>query len=45
MNDIECIELLLDSGTGILEAMDAAGLDCDCTPLRVVVEPEADRAG
>lgn len=30
MNDCECMELMLDNATGVLEAMDAAGVGCTC---------------
>lgn len=30
MNDCDCMELMLDNATGVLEAMDAAGVGCAC---------------
>jgi hypothetical protein len=33
MIELECVELLLDPCSGVLESLDAAGVDCDSSPV------------
>lgn len=44
MIGFECMELLMDPGNGVLESLDAAGVECDrCAPDRADDDDRGDR--
>lgn len=41
MIELDCIELMLDPGSGVLESLDAAGVECDCCTPHKTADSES----